>query len=90
MLARYIHENSLRANKPFVPVDCSSLSDALFESELFGHLKGSFTGANPRFARFHSRWPTAAPSSSTKSANSVSTFNPKLLRVLQERRCSCW
>src|SRR5450755_1565505 len=45
MLARYIHENSLRTNKPFIPVDCSSLSDALFESELFGHLKGAFTGA---------------------------------------------
>src|SRR5271168_3652703 len=45
MLARYIHENSLRASKPFIPVDCSSLSDTLFESELFGHVKGAFTGA---------------------------------------------
>ena len=46
MLARFIHTNSPRANKPFIPVDCSSLSDALFESELFGHVKGAFTGAS--------------------------------------------
>ncbi len=45
MLARFIHNNSARANKPFIPVDCSALSDALFESELFGHVKGAFTGA---------------------------------------------
>src|SRR5690606_35987648 len=45
MLARYIHSNSPRANKPFIPVDCSSLTDTLFESELFGHVKGAFTGA---------------------------------------------
>src|SRR5437762_13843489 len=45
MLARFIHENSLRATKPFIPVDCSSLSDTLFESELFVHVKGAFTGA---------------------------------------------
>src|SRR5580700_8686317 len=44
MLARFIHNNSPRANKPFIPVDCSSLSDNLFESELFGHVKGAFTG----------------------------------------------
>ncbi len=45
MLARHIHGNSARADKPFIPVDCSSLSDTLFESELFGHVKGAFTGA---------------------------------------------
>src|SRR4051794_16958920 len=45
MFARFIHESSDRAAAPFVPVDCSSLSASLFESELFGHVKGSFTGA---------------------------------------------
>src|SRR2546423_330524 len=45
MLARHIHQLSDRADKPFVPVDCSSLADSLFESELFGHVKGAFTGA---------------------------------------------
>jgi len=45
LVARAIHFNSLRKSKPFFPVDCSVLSQELLESELFGHVKGSFTGA---------------------------------------------
>lgn len=45
LLARLLHEHSSRAGNPFVPVDCSTLVPTLFESELFGHVKGSFTGA---------------------------------------------
>ena len=45
LLAKYIHEHSSRRDHPFVSVDCSTLVSTLFESELFGHVKGAFTGA---------------------------------------------
>jgi DNA-binding NtrC family response regulator len=46
LVARAIHENSDRASRNFVPVDCCTLQEKLFESELFGHEKGAFTGAD--------------------------------------------
>jgi DNA-binding NtrC family response regulator len=46
LVARAVHEASNRANRALVPVDCSSLPENLFESELFGHERGAFTGAN--------------------------------------------
>ena len=48
LFARAVHEASARANGPFVVVDCSGLTETLFESELFGYEKGAFTGANSR------------------------------------------
>ncbi len=44
-MARYIHENSQRANKPFVTVNCAAITESMIESILFGHKKGAFTGA---------------------------------------------
>ena len=55
LIARAIHDNSLRKNKPFVKVDVGSLTDTLFESELFGYKKGAFTDAREdRKGRFES------------------------------------
>jgi DNA-binding NtrC family response regulator len=48
MVAQAVHTASARAQRPFVPVDCSGLTESLFESELFGHEKGAFTGAHVR------------------------------------------
>ncbi|MEF8794260.1 sigma-54 interaction domain-containing protein [Thiohalorhabdus sp.] len=48
LVAKALHEESQRAEGPFVPVECSGLTESLFESELFGHEKGAFTGAHYR------------------------------------------
>src|SRR5258708_15915123 len=46
MIARMVHNNSPRAQQPFIPVDCGSIAPSLIESELFGALKGAYTGAD--------------------------------------------
>lgn len=84
MIATAIHKLSNRASGPFVRVNCGALSESLLESELFGHVRGSFTGAvNNRTGRFE-----AAHTGTIflDEINSTSLFlQVKLLRVLQER-----
>lgn len=84
VLARAIHEESARAEKPFVAVSCAALPESLIESELFGHEKGAFTGATlMRKGRFE------LADGGTLFLDEISELSPavqvKLLRVLQER-----
>jgi len=84
LLAREIHNHSLRKNAPFVVVDCGALVETLFESELFGHVKGSFTGA---YVTKHGRFEVA--NGGTIFLDEISNISlniqAKLLRVIQER-----
>jgi DNA-binding NtrC family response regulator len=84
LLANILHENSPRAAGPFVKVNCTALPENLLESELFGHEKGSFTGA---LARRIGRFEEA--SGGTIFLDEIGDLSPalqaKLLRVLQER-----
>ena len=83
LLSRFIHENSDRANGPFVAVNCAALPETLLESELFGHEKGSFTGA---IARKIGKFELA--DRGTILLDEITEMDPqlqaKLLRVLQE------
>lgn len=85
LIAKAIHQHSLRANKPFVKVDVGALTESLFESELFGHKKGSFTGAaEDREGRFESA------NGGTLFLDEIGNISlhqqSKLLSVLQNRQ----
>ena len=85
LIAKAIHEQSLRANKPFVKVDVGALTESLFESELFGHKKGAFTGAQEdRPGRFE------AANGGTLFLDEIGNISlqqqSKLLTVLQNRQ----
>lgn len=84
MVARFIHESSLRGKGPFVAVNCAAFPETLLESELFGHVRGAFTGASAtkpgKFELAHG---------GTLLLDEIGEMHlalqPKLLRVLQER-----
>jgi len=84
LVAGAIHYNSNRAGMPFVPVNCSALSESLLESELFGHVRGAFTGAiRDRVGRFEE---AGGGSIFLDEIGEITPFiQVKLLRVLQER-----
>ena len=85
LVARSVHESSPRAGRPYIQVNCSALNDNLLESELFGHVKGAFTGADkPRIGRFE------AADGGTLFLDEIGDLSfstqTKLLRVLEENQ----
>jgi DNA-binding NtrC family response regulator len=85
LAAHRIHEESRRVQGPFLEINCAALSETLFESELFGHVKGAFTGAShDRLGKF------AAASGGTLFLDEIAemtvTSQAKILRVLEEKK----
>ena len=85
LVARAIHQHSKRASQPFIPVNCGSFTETLLESELFGHEKGAFTGAD----RAHKGLVEAADQGTLfldEVTETTLSFQVKLLRVIQEQQ----
>ena len=84
VIARAIHYNSLRSSAPFVPINCGGIPDGLLESELFGYVKGAFTGAVESRAGFFQTADMGSIFLDEISESSLS-MQVKLLRVLQNK-----
>jgi DNA-binding NtrC family response regulator len=85
LVANVIHQNSVRKDRPFIPVNCGAITEGLLESELFGHIKGAFTGAiKDNIGLFK------AADGGTIFLDEIAEVPPslqvKLLRALQERK----
>src|SRR5437899_1100545 len=83
LIARAIHANSRRAARPFVPVNCAAISENLLESELFGHVKGAFTGA-VKLRRGLLEEAGGGTFFFDEIAETTPAFQAKVLRVIQE------
>jgi two-component system response regulator PilR (NtrC family) len=85
LVARALHQQSLRRDRPFVAINCGALTETLLESELFGHMKGSFTGADTT-----KKGLVEGAEGGTIFLDEIGETTPmmqvKLLRVLQERK----
>ena len=89
LIARFIHDESSRAGRPFVAVNCSAIAETLLESEFFGHIKGAFTGADrDRVGLFE------AANGGTIFLDEIGEMptgtQTKLLRTLQEKKYGAW
>jgi two-component system response regulator HydG len=83
LIARAVHANSRRAHRPFVPINCAAITETLLESELFGHTRGSFTGAvSARKGLFEEA--DGGTFFFDEIAETTPTFQAKLLRTIQE------
>jgi two-component system response regulator AtoC len=85
VIARAIHEHSEQFAEPFIAVNCSALTDTLLESELFGHVKGAFTGATAS-RKGYFELSGQGTIFLDEIGDTSPEFQTKLLRVLQERR----
>ena len=85
VVARALHDRGPRATEPFVAVNCAAIPEGLFESELFGHERGSFTDAS---SRRHGHFERAGAGTLflDEIAEIPPAIQPKLLRALQERQ----
>jgi DNA-binding NtrC family response regulator len=85
LLAHFLHDHSERAGRPFIPLDCTTIPESLVETELFGHVKGAFTGANRNKPGLFQ-----VAEGGTLFLDEIGelplSFQPKLLRALQERK----
>ncbi len=83
LIARAIHANSKRATRPFMPVNCAAISESLLESELFGHVKGAFTGA-VKLRQGLLEEASGGTFFFDEIGETTPAFQAKLLRVIQE------
>jgi two-component system, NtrC family, response regulator HydG len=83
LVAKAVHANSKRADRPFIPVNCAAITETLLESELFGHARGSFTGAaNARKGLFEEA--DGGTFFFDEVAETTVSFQAKLLRAIQD------
>ena len=83
LIARAIHANSKRSTRPFVPVNCAAITESLLESELFGHVKGAFTGA-VKLRQGLLEEASGGTFFFDEISETTPAFQAKLLRVIQE------
>ena len=90
LLAAHIHNSSPFASGPFVKVNCAAIPTELIETELFGHEKGSFTGATANRAAASSSWPTAARFFWTRWATCTARRRPSCCACCRRASSTAW